>query len=309
MSNKKTKKKRRGEEGRKTWLKREATRQNEIYGNCKVYSPSGNLMFLCVEKKARWYLDRTDKKTGEPLGREILHINPAIRLFMTLFNIKSKSLKVQLTFEPKNEGNKGDKYSLSKKHNRCVVTGDTTLKDLTKHHITPYEYRIYMPEEYKSANSHDIVPIIKEKHYDYEVEADKLKEKIAKMYNAPLENDNEVDHRLFYAIKAAVAIKNHGDKMPKESLDRNKERIRAYTGNKRVTRNMIDKLCATDFGEAKQFKSHGQVVMEKLIMEGEDAIQEFVEMWREHFIRTMKPKYMPKYWDIKRPAARDKISN
>lgn len=114
---------------------KDSLRKNKIYGNCKVYSPSGNLMFLCVEEKANWYLDRVDVNTGEPLAREIRHINPILNLFMILLFIRPRGKKVQLMFEPKQEGNSGDKYSLSKKENKCVITGDTNLETLTKHHI------------------------------------------------------------------------------------------------------------------------------------------------------------------------------
>jgi hypothetical protein len=279
-------------------------RKNEIYGNCKVYSPSGNLMFLCVEKKANWYLDRVDEETGRPLAREINHINPALNFIMKLLSIKPKGKRVQLMFEPKSEGNVGDKYSLSEKENKCVITGNKNLETLTKHHITPYCYRKYMPDEYKSANSHDVVPIMDEKHYEYEREADKLKAKIAKIYNAPLEGVSTVDHTLFYAIKSAVALKNHEDKMPKQIVDSHKEKIRAYTGRKNVTQSILDNLISIDYKEAGRAKSHGEIVVEKLIKEGDEAIQDFVEMWREHFIKYAKPKYMPKHWDVKRPASR-----
>jgi ribosomal 50S subunit-associated protein YjgA (DUF615 family) len=283
---------------------KDSSRKNEIYGNCKVYSPGGNLMFLCVKEKVDWYLDRVDVNTGEPLAREIRHINPILNLLMTILLIRPRGKRIQLMFEPKQEGNAGDKYSLSKKENKCVISGDSNLKTLTKHHITPYCYRKYMPDEYKSANSHDVVPIKDEKHFEYEREADKLKEEIAKKYNAPLDGVAAVDHTLFYAIKAAVAIKYHSEKMPKQTLDFNQERIRKYTGNKEVTQEIIDKLCETDYKEASRAKSHGEIVVSKLIQEGGDAIQEFVEMWREHFIKHAKPKYMPKHWDVKRPASR-----
>jgi len=290
----------------KYWLKnnKENLRTNKVYGGCKVYSPSGNLMFLCVEKKANWYLDRADKETGLPLAVEIRHINPVLNFIMNLFFIKSSRKKIQLTFEPKDEGNKDDKYSLSKKRNRCVVTGDKDLELLTKHHITPYCYRMFMPSEYKSANSHDIVPITSEKHYEYERHADKLKQKIAKMYDAPLNGKSDIDHKLFYAIKSARALTEYSEVMSKESSERHKEIIRAYTSQKKVTQKILDKLTSTDFAEASRVKAHGEIVIEKISMEGPEAFQEFVEMWREHFIAHAKPKYMPKHWDVKRPASR-----
>jgi ribosomal 50S subunit-associated protein YjgA (DUF615 family) len=279
-------------------------RKNEIYGNCKVYSPNGNLMFLCVEKKANWYLDRVDEETGKPLAKEVRHINPVLNFLMTVLNIKPKGKRVQLLFEPKQEGNKGDKYSLSRKENKCVVSGSRNLERLTKHHITPYCYRTYLPDEYKSANSHDVVPILDEKHYEYERYADELKKQIAKKYDAPLEGRTTVDHKLFYAIKSAYALKNHAEKMPKHAVDAMKDKVRDYTGKKNVTQKIIDVLCEMDYEEAKKVKSHGEMVVEKLILQGDEAIQEFVEMWREHFIKYAKPKYMPKHWSIKRPASR-----
>lgn len=280
------------------------SRKNEIYGNCKVYSPEGNLMFLCVDKKVDWYLERNDEVTGEPLAVEIKHINSVINFFMTLFCIKPKDRKIQLMFQPKNEGNKGDKYSLSKKKNKCVVTGSEVLSTLTTHHITPYCYRKCFPDEYKSANSHDIVPIRSNEHYSYERKADELKIKLAKKYKAPITGLSTVNHTLFYAIKSAHALKHHSEKMSKEKMNGHKEKIRAYTGKKNVTQKIINNLIEISYDEAKKMKSHGELVVEKLVLEGPDAIQAFVEMWRQHFLDTMNPKYMPKYWDVKRPASR-----
>jgi len=296
------------DEDTKEWLRTNgSSRTNKIYGNCKVYSPSGNLMFLCVEKKAKWYLDRFDKETGEPLAIKIRHINSTANSLMTFFGLHPRELKIQLNFNPKDEGNKGDKYSLAKKENRCVVTGSRVLRILTTHHITPHEYRKFMPDEYKSANSHDVVAIVSDEHYEYEFEADKLKELLAKKYDAPINGQRKINHPLFYAIKSANAIKNYGEGMPEGDLNNHKEKIRKYSGQKRVTQKLIDKLINTDYEEASRMKSHGEIVIEKILLEGEGAMQEFVEMWREHFLKNTKPKYMPKHWDVKRRASRKEV--
>jgi len=292
----------------KNWLKNNKDlRKNEVYGGCKVYSPSGNLMFICVDKKANWYLNKKDDDTGEPLARKIKHINPVINFLMTIFFIKTKYTKIQFTFEPKNEGNNGDPYSLAGKENKCVVSGDENLELLTKHHITPYCYRKFMPDEYKSANSHDIVPITRDKHYEYERHADNLKKEISKKFDAPLGGLNKVNHKLFYAIKSANAIKKNSAGMPEDRIKFHKEVIRKYSGQKRVSQKMIDKLYNSKYEEARKLKSHGEIVVEKLMLGGDEALQNFVEMWRSHFIENANPKYMPKYWDIKRPAARIEI--
>jgi hypothetical protein len=290
----------------KKWLlnSKENTRTTKVYGGCKVYSSKGNLMFLCLDKKAKWYLNKVDEKTGQTLAYEIYHINPIINFIMKTLSIKPKKLKIKFRFEMKGEGTKGDKYSLAKKKNRCVVTGDRNLETLTRHHITPYCYRMFLPLEYKEANSHDIVTIIDEKHYAYERHADKLKVEIAKKYDAPIEGKRMVDHKFFYALKSARALKDHSESMPNKKIDEHKQIIRNYTGQKRVTQKVINDLCAADFKEASKVKSHGEIVVEKLMLEGREAIQEFVEMWRKHFLEHAKPKYMPKHWDVKRPASR-----
>lgn len=290
----------------KYWLKnnKDNLRINKIYGGCKVYSPKGNLMFLCAEKKANWYLNRTDKETGAPLAIKIKSINPIINFLMNIFNIKTKYLNIQLKFEPKDEGNKDDRYSLSLKENICVVTGSKNLEHLTKHHITPHCYRMFMPSKYKEGNSHDIVPITAEKHYEYERHADELKKIIAKKFNAPLDGNRTVDHKLFYAIKSAYAIKKHSEHIPEKDLKIHKEIIKNYTCQKRVTQKTIDKLVEIDYKEARKIKSHGEIVVEKLVLGGHDEIQEFVEMWRNHFLEYAKPKYMPNYWDVNRSAKR-----
>ena len=209
------------ESDRKTWLlkSKENTRTTKVYGGCRVYSSKGNLMFLCLEKKAKWYLNKVDKKTGQTLAYEIYHINPIINFIMKTLSIKPKKLKVKFRFEMKGEGTSGDKYSLAKKQNRCVVTGDRNLDTLTRHHITPYCYRMFMPLEYKEANSHDIVTIMDEKHYEYERYADKLKVEIAKKYDAPIEGKRMVDHKLFYALKSARALKDHSESMHSKKVD------------------------------------------------------------------------------------------
>ena len=41
---------------------------------------------------------------------------------------------------------------------------------------------------------------------------------------------------------------------------------------------------------------HGYHLMQKL--KTHEDIEDFVKMWRAHFVQTMKPKYMPEGWSI-----------
>lgn len=280
------------------------SRKNKIYGGCRVYSPSGNLIFLCEEKKADWYINKIDEKTGEKIAIEIHHINPIVNFVMKTLSIKPSSKRVMLLFEPEEQGSHGDKYLLSKKKNRCVVTGDRNLENLTKHHITPYCYRRYMPEEYKTANAHDVVPIIFDKHHEYEREASKLKQELAEKYGAPSYGKVFKEEELYDAIKAAKTLKREGDNIPKKNQQRLKKIIRKHSGGDRVLKVTIEEYAALDPKEVCGIRTHGEVVMEKVVAQGEQAIQEFVEMWRNHFLEHAEPRYMPRHWKVNRQAQR-----
>lgn len=48
--------------------------------------------------------------------------------------------------------------------------------------------------------------------------------------------------------------------------------------------------------EYRKIYDHGYHVVQKL--DTEEKIENFVKLWRTHFIKTMKPKYMPYGWSI-----------
>lgn len=133
--------------------------------NWKVYSPKGKHMFTCGEKKADWYLTKTDDN-DIPLATKI------------------GKFKIQLNFQPNGNGFDEDEiFGLKDREVRCVVNGETD--GLQRHHIVPYCYRSHFPTEYKSKNHHDVVLITYKNHEIYELEATKMKNIVAEIYNVP----------------------------------------------------------------------------------------------------------------------------
>ena len=51
-----------------------------------------------------------------------------------------------------------------------------------------------------------------------------------------------------------------------------------------------------DNSSKKKKNLHGKVIIEK--MGGEEAIPEFIKMWRQHFLDSMKPKHLPNNWSV-----------
>lgn len=255
--------------------------KNRLYGNIQVYSPDMKPMFKANLKKVNWYLDNEDEKLAEVVEYDENGVPKAIKL----------------TFEPNGLGhfNKGltDEYFLSDKENICVVTGTNDWTELTKHHIVPFMYRKWFPEEYKSRNCHDIVLITREMHYEYEKIANELKDLIAEELGIPTlsEYSKRISRKTSY-IGMANAILNKD--IPMENKIDLCIKFTNKTGFVPTTENVKEYIKSAK-NEYRMAEFYGKYVIEKLT-----DYQGFVERWRQHFIDTMNPKFMPKGWKVDR---------
>lgn len=240
-------------------------KNKRIYGNCKVFSPNDILMFKCDEKKANWYLKRK---------------------LATVIN--QHPLSIKLNFEPNGLGNHNKKWGLSVMENKCVVCGEYEF--LTKHHVVPHTYRKNFPIEVKSHKFHDVLPLCIGCHEKYESLADDLKYKLSIDYNAPLNPVKKENKSLKYR-KIASALLREDINIPKERKDQLIKEIKSFFDIKRLSKSRLIKI--SKIKEKNTNKKHGQIVYESL-----NDLQEFVEMWRKHFIDNMKPSYLPNNWDI-----------
>lgn len=241
-------------------------KNRKIYGNCMVYSPDDILMFRCDEKRVNWYLirDLADKISDEPIS-------------------------IKLKFKPKGLGMHDKNYGLSSIPNKCVCCGSEEY--LTQHHVVPYSYRKFFPIELKSNNFHDILILCGDCHSRYEMKANELKEEIAIKYNVPvdgLKSDNNKD--LVYYVKLAKTLlfdKN----IPMNKKNNLLKDIKNYFNIDYVDDKVLEKLSNLETNNT--LKTHGEIVISKLT-----NIQEFIELWREHFINNNDCKYLPENWNI-----------
>jgi hypothetical protein len=251
--------------------------QSVHYGNYHVQSPDGTLMFHCGPRKCLWYLTRD--------LADIVDMNPPT---------------IRLKFQPNGDGHAGDEYYLASKRNECVVCGSQT--DLSRHHVVPYLYRRFFPEEIKDHSYHDILLLCCECHERYERSADKLKVKLAEKYDCPVHGlGGKTDHELLRVAKSAFALKKYGEQIPANRKQQLLAIIQTYAGRE-VAEEDLDEFTELDwshFYDKENWVSHGQIVVEKA-----NDPQGFVEMWRKHFIDSMDPAYMPKHWDLQRSVYR-----
>jgi len=263
--------------------------------NWKVYHPNGRHMFTCGERKAFWYIER---KLATIIGKK----------------------KIKFTFMPKGNGFENNEvFGLYERENICVVSG--VEHELQRHHIVPYCYRTYFPDEYKSKNHHDVVLINYELHCDYEVYANKYKNEIANMFNVKTINElnieyttqlREIGKNNSIVINAIHAILKKNKNIPNQiKLDKLQLISKGTNIDYKTICNFTyiqlyklylmlkeeHKIEIENFKQNNRYKfDHGYHVVQKL--KTEKDIMEFVKLWRHHFIETMKPKYMPKGWSI-----------
>lgn len=249
-------------------------RKTPIYGNCQVHSPTGELMFRCLEKRAKWYLDRNLATT-----------------------IGNDPLSIKLNFVPKGKGEAIDVLKMERK-NKCVVCGTENIDVLTKHHLVPFVYRQHFPNNRKQHSSLFVVPICRDCHFKYENEfANQLKSVLAEAYSAPINGDFDNDRDK--TIKIIRCLKQFNDRIPQDRRDFLKEKLKQNLNDLGINGNLdfsleenLDLVKEQLEQESKEQanQSHGKTVVDRIL-----NFDEFEKMWAKHFVDSMKPEHMPEY--------------
>lgn len=263
--------------------------------NWKVYHPDGTHMFTCGGKKARWYLDRD-------------------------LAIEIGDNKIQFNFEPNGYGfADNEEFGRSVRKAQCVVSG--VQRDLQRHHIVPYCYRSHFPSIYKSKNHHDVVLIEHDLHAEYEIEAMKYKDELAEIYGVKKISEfnkaysqllREFNREKIISLSKLNAIFQGYGKLSEEIIYDNLKYVSEHADIdfnflKKVNYIQLMKLYKIlqekynqELNQFKtrhaQFYDHGWHLVKKL--DTDEKIETFVKMWRQHFIDTMNPQYMPDGWSI-----------
>lgn len=243
-------------------------RKEKLYGNICVLNRKGQEIFHCNIKKSNWYLKR----------------NLAVQLSPN---------KIQLNFETKGNGHLGDSFFLNNKKNVCVVCGKDF--ELSKHHVAPFCYRKYFPKEHKNHNCYDVMLLCLNCHSEYENYAQKLKKELAEKYQCPLQGKGmDYDKEKSRIRNLARALFFHKNQIPLPRIMELEKEINDYCVKNNVENNLEHLFGLKFYTKSKNFISHGEYVVSQI------NIEEFILMWRRHFLSLMKPKFIPEFWDIER---------
>lgn len=250
-----------------------------------MLSPDGEEMCRCAYKRAKWYLDRD--------LAEIVSEDPPT---------------IKLKFTPNGYGNQGDAFSLATKHNRCVVCG--TEENLTKHHIVPSMYRKFFPVKIKSRSAHDVIVICIDCHDEYEHVAMNLKKELEKEILgtsviakkcARFNKLHQEARDQNYLVKLCKTLIHQGHVIPEARKDELLESIAGMMG-RAPSFVEIEELSKITQATIRDNQDPGKAVVEKILEN--DSLEDFVMRWRQHFIDTARPKFMPEHWDVERKIER-----
>ncbi len=254
-------------------------KRTEVYGNWTMLSPEGVVMCKCAEKKARWYMSRNLAKL-----------------------VPDQEKTFQLFFAPKGHGNAGDEYYLSNRESMCCVCGVT--KNLTRHHVVPYGYRRHLPLEYKSRSSHDIMTLCDTCHTRYHMDyGDTFVDVIDAEFGVdvtkprPLRETREPSAWIEMAAgKAASTLLKHSDKIPENRRAVLWADVHAHFGPE-ITQEDLEEIVVPLKEQRKgrgKTLTRGYYVAKKI--EADGRVHEFYTRWRQQFLDTMQPKFLPKGW-------------
>jgi hypothetical protein len=225
---------------------------------------------------------------------------------------------IRLLFEPKARSNREglletDEYTRSEKKNMCVVCGSKDHH--VRHYVVPFSYRHLFPEEYKSHVSHDIVVVCGKCNVKCSRSTQRRMNKIESKFEG--KPKFLVDRYLNKLNKAANALNNHKKDLPGTKITEYEDLIRLYfkknpelvsdfnlCANESLSNTIIHRALDVEYQFPNPLYVSGAELVVKSLKGDDNKITEFVRDWREFFLCTMKPQFLPTGWSIDYSAKR-----
>ena len=281
-----------------------------IYDSCKMLAPDGQQLCFCDFKKMSWYLERN-------LAKLISNDPPVFKLI----------------FEPNargcvDENLKSSNFYIESRTNCCVICGKT--ENYLRFHVIPILYRSCFPENLKSHKSHDVVLLCLSCHERARKVYEQKKEEISKRYNVPLnvmsDGKNNYLKLIQFIKKCKVIKKNKNKSLPeiaetklkknlKETFDtlmENSQEFKNFVEKNKIICNKEDDIddnflnifCDKFIVDDKNIPEGKKNLHGKLVIEKVKDLKEFIMEWRQFFLDSFQPKFLPKEWSVKHEIVR-----
>jgi hypothetical protein len=167
----------------------------------------------------------------------------------------------------------------------CVVCG--SKKELSTHHVVPYSFVEFFPNDWKEYCEHDAVYLCIQCHEKYE--------ELAYDFRFELLNKYGIDPRYDKTKGNAIAAANtlvRNKSLPADVQKKLLARAAKFLGKDTVSKDELRALSKRKIIESNEERPSARLV-HKLT-----DIGEFCVLWRKHFVTTMNPLYLPNGWDI-----------
>nr|XP_029720317.1 exonuclease 3'-5' domain-containing protein 2-like [Aedes albopictus] len=257
-----------------------ATRAKPLYDNCLMQAPDGELLCTCDRKKAEWYVikELADIVTDQP------------------------TYTIRLKFEPKGRavGEVGRYYQIAKE-NKCVVCG--AKESYIRKNVVPRDYRRHFPLIMKEHISHDVLLLCATCHRTSNMHDDNMRLSLSSRCSAPFgtqDNPKQVRvENISDLRKAARALVYCADKIPEERQKGLRKKIqKLLPKDTELSAELLEHYANVNVAIPNEdYCAHGEKVVEHF-KQSAGGLSELEKMWREHFLQTMKPKYLPDLWSV-----------
>jgi len=304
--------------------------KKKMYDNIIMYDPNGAVLCTIGEKKAKWYIRKglaiwKTNLPGEFGGRSIqLTFEPNTTSSKVKRNIDPEQVHDDCRDDDDNSYSTGGSlYNQSLKSNQCVVCGST--KNYMRHYIVPFCYRTRLPPQYKTHLPHDVVLLCAD---TCQVEAfrsrmKRQKELEQQQYNGHQDaaNDNKIkngtddtvhpyfiDHDLQLVRSASLALLRWGTQLPSERAEECTRVVAKYFNidPSSVTEAELQNGASLSYRRVNPKFISGPERVVAALQDDPILIARFVKMWRQYFLDTMRPKYLPIGWNVNSPVQCDR---
>lgn len=246
----------------------QVAKQKRPYDNCAIYSPTNILISKVDRRRAQWYLDRN--------LAEIIQYDP-LAIKLKFFPNKGQPLTV-------------NPYYLQNFVNQCVVCGDSN--ELTSHHVVPKCFRRHFPSSIKDHNSGDILVLCINCHRHYEHIALEFKKQLTPARLIPLTPEEKLKNQ---AIGFAGSLIKWGHQIPGYKFEQ------MLSVCARYLHKTVDDVTDYDLENLSQEQiNHVFSTFDfKTYVDNLESIADFCAVWRDHFLSTMEPQFLPEGWPDK----------
>jgi hypothetical protein len=278
------------------------TMKKVMYDNILMKDPDDMTLCTVSLKKATWYVKR----------------NLAVWK-------DDKRKCIQLAFHPKQQkdakSQQQQKYNQTPKENRCVVCGAS--KDYMRHYVVPYCYRSLFPAAFKTHLPHDVVLVCCRCHVRAEraSHARKMQMEDALRSDPATAAAQTVDGRLQRIRSAATALLKWKEQLPPARIHEYQVLLQEYyygmegSAEQQLLLLTVEQLQAASEIESRlpnpKYVSGADLVVIELLQSNNDdndndqAIRDFVMEWRQHFVDTLQPQFLPAGWSVDSPVQCD----